>query len=82
MTPDVLKNLKPILSKEALDTPETAATIKKIRLELKISQKALAIEMGISQPYLADLEMAHRHWNMKWFELAKAALEKLEREIK
>ncbi len=74
--------LKAPVSKDdvLLDTPAAASLIAKTRKSLNISQKALAIEMGISQPFLADLEAAHRRWSLKRFECAREALERLEKE--
>jgi len=76
---DALKKLRPILNSDdvLLDTPATSKAIASIRESFNISQKALAIEMGISQAYLCDLEHAKRRWSLKLFDLAKSSMEKL-----
>ena len=74
-----LDKLKPILKADdaILDTPATAAAIVKARETLGISQKALALELSVSQSYLCDLEKGSRRWSLALFNSAKAALEKL-----
>ena len=47
------------------------------RLKAGIQQKAVALEVGISQSYLHDLEQKKRHLRLRMFERIKAALEKL-----
>jgi predicted transcriptional regulator len=75
----VLANLKPIPKQGdmLLDDEATAKAIVNAREALNIQQKALAIEMGISTPFLCDLEKAHRRWSLALFEKAKAAMERL-----
>lgn len=75
----IIEKLKPILdtSDALLDTPKTAAQILKARIDLKISQKALAIEMEISQAYLCDLETGKRRWSLALFNFAKAGMERM-----
>ena len=74
-----LKSLTPVLNQDnaILDDAATSSAIVKVREELDVSQKALSIEMGITQSYLCDLEMGRRHWRLKLFNKAKAALERL-----
>lgn len=71
--------LEPVLSTDevVLDSPATASRIIAAREASKVSQKALAIEMGISQPYLSDLEHGNRKWSMELFLKAKDALVRL-----
>lgn len=60
-----------------LDSEATAKAVSEAREALGISQKALAIEMGIGQPYLSDLEQGNRKWSFATFEKSKAAMERL-----
>jgi len=70
--------LKPILAVDSfLETHQTANQIVEARKQLGISQKALAIEMGIGRPYLCDLEYGRRRWTMERFKKAKASLQRL-----
>jgi len=62
-----------------LDTRQTARQIISVRMGMGISQKALAMEMGISPPYLNDLERGYRRWTIKKFKNAKSALKRLSR---
>lgn len=79
MRADIAKLLKPVIQKGdvLLDTEATAKNILHARLALEIQQKVLALEMGVSQSYLHDLENGKRRITMKLFTLAKAGLEKL-----
>jgi predicted transcriptional regulator len=52
--------------------------ILKARQDLGIQQKALALEMGISDAYMHELESGSRKWKLKLFNRAKAALERLQ----
>lgn len=76
---DILANLKPVPAPDdmLLDNAAVAAAILKARLDLGLLQKTVALEMGISQPYLKDLEHGHRRWSLKLFNDAKAAMERL-----
>lgn len=74
-----LKKLTPITSKdnnELLDDA-SADALMEARIELKLKQEAVASHVGISQPYLHDLEQKKRHLRLRMFERIKAALEKL-----
>lgn len=44
---------------------------------LGISQKTLAMEMGITPSYLCDLEQSRRDWDMSLFNKAKEAMGRL-----
>ena len=74
-----LDKLKPVLKTDdaLLDTPATATAIVKAREALGISQKALALELAVSQSYLCDLEKGSRRWSLALFNSAKSALERL-----
>ncbi len=76
---DLVSKLKPIpaMGDLLLNTEATADQITGTRKALGISQKALAIEMRISQTYLMDMEKGKRRWSLKYFESAKAALGRL-----
>ncbi len=74
----LLSKLEPVLAENAaLDGKATGAAISEVRRKLNIAQKTLAIEMGISQSFLCDLEQGKRDWWMDTFDKAKAALERL-----
>lgn len=61
-----------------IDSPASAAKLLAARKSAGISQKALAIEMGITQPYLSDLEQGNRKWSVQLFFKAKEALGRLQ----
>lgn len=44
---------------------ETGANARKLRLEKGISLRTFAIKMGISAPYLSDLELGKRNWSVR-----------------
>ena len=74
----LLADLQPIPSKQiALDSEKTAPEIVRVRQALDISQKSLAMEMGITPSYLCDLETNRRDWNMELFTAAKEAMGRL-----
>lgn len=75
----IIEQLTPILESgdALLDTDKTAIAITETRQVLNISQKALAIEMKISQSYLCDLEQGKRRWSLDIFNSAKSAMERL-----
>lgn len=79
MPNDLVRKLKPIPdgSDMLLDNEKTAAQFLEIRKTLNIEQKTLALEMGVSQGYLCDLEQGKRRWSLLIFNSAKAALERL-----
>lgn len=74
-----IENMKPILdaSDQLLDTAETAKMVVFVRVQMGVSQKALAIEMGINQSYLCDLEKGKRRWSLALFNSAKDALQRI-----
>lgn len=74
-----IDKLKPTLDakKPALNSSACAQDIRLAREESKISQKALAIEMGITQGYLCDLELARRAWSLELFIDAKESMQRL-----
>jgi predicted transcriptional regulator len=80
MSVSLVLKLKPVFEKDnaPLDTERTAAMILKARQDLGIQQKALALEMGISDAYMHELESGSRKWKLKLFNRAKAALERLQ----
>lgn len=75
----IIEQLAPILESgdALLDTEKTAVAITETRQVLDISQKALSIEMKISQSYLCDLEQGKRRWSLEMFNAAKSAMERL-----
>jgi len=77
----IVKQLKPVFvpanpENALLDTTATSRMILNARLDLHVQQKTLALEMGISDSYLRDLESGKRPWKLKLFNRAKAALER------
>jgi predicted transcriptional regulator len=74
-----IDNMQPVESSTdtLLDTKETAKVVVTTRTVLNISQKALAIEMGIKQSYLCDLEKGNRRWSMALFNNAKESLSRI-----
>lgn len=78
MANKILAELKPIPAKDiALDGEKTAAAIVSARHALNIEQKILAMQMGITQSYLCDLEKNRRVWTISLFNRAKVAMEEL-----
>lgn len=78
MPNQLLNKLTPVLRENAaLDSTATGASVASVRRQLNIAQKTLAIEMGISQSFLCDLEQGKRDWWMDTFTKAKSALERL-----
>ena len=79
MAGNLLATLQPVpkAGDMLLDSPATGKAVQTVRDALKVSQKALAIEMKISQAYLCDLEHGRRDWTLARFQEAKAALERL-----
>lgn len=68
----------PVLAENAaLDSKATGSAVANVRKQLNIPQKTLAIEMGISQSFLCDLEAGKRDWWMDTFVKAKSAMERL-----
>jgi len=77
---ELLNNLSPVMDENPfLDTQQTTRQIVSVRMAMGISQKALAMEMGISPPYLNDLEKGYRRWTLAKFKNAKSALKRLSR---
>ncbi len=76
MPNSIVEGLQPVLAagKVFLDTPKTAELVVNARKSLNVSQKAMAIEMEISQGYLCDLEKGTRNWSIELFNRAKEAL--------
>lgn len=74
-----VKKLQPVLKADdaVLDVRATALLIRKCRESIAVSQKAVALEVGISQSYLSDLESGNRHWSLAMFNKVKNAMEKL-----
>ena len=78
MANQLLSKLVPVLAENAaLDSKATGSAVANVRRQLSIQQKTLAIEMGISQSFLCDLEQGKRDWWMDTFNKAKAAMERL-----
>lgn len=75
----ILKSLVPTTNKdndELLDDSSADALLK-ARLNLNLKQEAVASHVGISQPYLHDLEQKRRRLRLRMFQRIKMALEKL-----
>lgn len=60
---------------KAPDHVAIGASVRSARLIRRLSQKRLAIEVGITQPYLCDLECGRRKWNDTLFFKVVEALE-------
>lgn len=78
--PNVLvRQLKPVLKEDdaILDDGATAAAIRRTRLALGLQQKSVALEVGITQSYLADMESGKRHIKLAMFNRIKTALDRL-----
>lgn len=71
-----LRLLAPVLKEDdaVLDDAATAALIRKTRLGLNIQQKSVALQLGITQSYLGDLESGRRHIKLSMFKRIKSAL--------
>jgi len=57
---------------------EIGADIRQRRLTLGLSVAAVARVIGISRPYLGDLELGRRHWTARLLHGAVTALDKAE----
>ena len=62
---------------QKINSARAGAMIREARNKHGISLRALADEMGISFPYLSDLELARRGWSKKLFRLAALGIVKL-----
>ena len=59
-----------------IDHIETGKRIRKERERIGMSLRKLAILMGITPPFLSDLELGRRNWNEDRFNLAVEKMEK------
>ena len=56
------------------DNEETGKVVRGARLAAGKKLREVAEAMGISAPYLCDLENGHRNWTEEKFEAAKKAI--------
>ena len=64
-------------TEKRVDSQATGLLLRSVREKLKIEQKTLAIEMGFSQSYIADLELGRRGMTRELFEKFRTSLKQL-----
>lgn len=57
----------PVKTVEKTDHTEAGNIVRARRKKRKMSLRTLATKMGISAPYLSDLERGHRPWTVEKF---------------
>jgi len=62
------------LKKEVIDHVETGKRVRAERERAEMSLRKLAHFMGISPPFLSDLELGRRNWTKDRFDLAMRIL--------
>ena len=74
----VIAKLQPVMvTQEICDRVKCGQIIGDACRALRISQKALALELGMKAPYINDLLQGRRNWTVERFDQAKAAMERL-----
>ena len=67
----------PTINTTQINHTEAGELIRKFRVLHKVSQKALADKMGISAPFVCDLEKGYRNWTEEKFILAEKSIREL-----
>lgn len=57
-----------------IDHIKTGASVRQLRKRKKVSLRNLAIQMGVSAPFLSDLELGRRSWTEERFNQAQRLL--------